>query len=120
MVFGFMVYLTNPQPRYDFFGWLGYWLYLGGGVVFLLAFLLAGSASVPRRYAVHLAPWLHEASVGRCRLRIRAGGQINVHSPPRMLAISAMVEAVTAGGGPSSSGARPNACLTPSAAPSPP
>jgi len=37
---------------------LGFWLYVGGGIVFLLAFLLAGSASVPRRYAVHLAEWL--------------------------------------------------------------
>lgn len=57
MVFGFMTYLTNPQPRYGF-AWLGFWLYVGGGIVFVLAFLLAGSVSVPRRYAVHLAQWL--------------------------------------------------------------
>jgi cytochrome c oxidase subunit I len=57
MVLGFMTYLTNPQPRYGF-AWLGYWLYLGGGVLFVLAFLLAGSASVPRRYAVHVPQWL--------------------------------------------------------------
>jgi cytochrome c oxidase subunit I len=63
MVFGFMAYLTHPQPRYGF-GWLGYWLYLGGGVVFLLAFLLAGSASVPRRYAAHVAEWLPYDQMG--------------------------------------------------------
>jgi cytochrome c oxidase subunit I len=63
MVFGFMAYLTHPQPRHGF-GWLGYWLYLGGGIVFLLAFLFAGSASVPRRYAVHLAPWLPYDRIG--------------------------------------------------------
>jgi cytochrome c oxidase subunit 1 len=38
--------------------WTGYWLYVAGGVIFVLAFLLAGSISVPRRYAVHIAPWL--------------------------------------------------------------
>jgi cytochrome c oxidase subunit I len=57
MVLGFMTYLTHPQPRYGF-GWLGYWLYLGGSVVSVLAFLLAGSDGVPRRYAVHVAQWL--------------------------------------------------------------
>jgi cytochrome c oxidase subunit 1 len=57
MMLGFMTYITHPQARYGF-GWVGYWLYLGGGIVFVLAFLLAGSASVPRRYAVHVAEWL--------------------------------------------------------------
>jgi len=57
MVLGFMTYLTNPQPRSGF-AWAGYWLYVAGGVIFVLAFLLAGSISVPRRYAVHIAPWL--------------------------------------------------------------
>ncbi len=57
MMIGFMTYLTNPKPR-DGFGWMGFWLYLIGGIVFVLAFLLAGSASVPRRYAVHLAEWV--------------------------------------------------------------
>ncbi len=57
MVLGFMMYLTNPRPR-DGVAWLGYWLYAGGGIVFVLAFLMAGSASVPRRYASHVAQWL--------------------------------------------------------------
>jgi cytochrome c oxidase subunit I len=57
MMIGFMTYLTSPRPRYGF-AWLGFWLYVGGGSVFVLAFLLAGSASVPRRYAVHLPEWL--------------------------------------------------------------
>jgi len=57
MFLGFMTYLTTPQPRYGF-GWVGFWLYVGGGVLFVLAFLLAGSASVPRRYAVHVPDWL--------------------------------------------------------------
>ncbi len=37
---------------------MGYWLYVVGGIIFVLAFLLAGSASVPRRYAEHVAQWL--------------------------------------------------------------
>jgi cytochrome c oxidase subunit I len=57
MMLGTMTYLTNPQPRYGI-AWVGFWLYLIGGTVFFLAFLLAGSASVPRRYAVHLPQWL--------------------------------------------------------------
>ncbi len=57
MIIGFMTYLANPQPRYGL-AWLGFWLYVGGGIVFVLTFLLAGSASVPRRYAVHLTEWL--------------------------------------------------------------
>src|SRR6185437_9502952 len=40
MVLGFMTYLTNPQPRSGF-AWTGYWLYVAGGVIFVLAVLLA-------------------------------------------------------------------------------
>ena len=57
MMIGFMTYLTNAKLRGGF-DWLGFWLYVVGGIVFVLAFLLAGGASVPRRYAVHLAEWL--------------------------------------------------------------
>jgi len=63
MVLGFMTYLTKPQPRYGV-GWLGFWLYLIGGSIFVLAFLAAGSASVPRRYAVHMPAWLPYDRVG--------------------------------------------------------
>jgi cytochrome c oxidase subunit I len=63
MVLGFMTYLTSPQPRYGV-AWLGYWLYLAGGVIFVLAFLWAGAVSVPRRYAVHVAQWLPYDRIG--------------------------------------------------------
>lgn len=33
------------------------WAYLGGGAVFVLAFLLGGAQGVPRRFAVHEAAW---------------------------------------------------------------
>ncbi len=75
MVLGFMTYLTNPQPRYGF-AWLGYWLYLGGGVIFVLAFLLAGAASVPRRYAEHVAEWLPYDRVGSIGASIVIAGVI--------------------------------------------
>ena len=63
MVLGFMTYLTHPQPRYGFV-WVGFWAYVIGGTVFVFAFLLAGSESVPRRYAVHVAQWLPYDRIG--------------------------------------------------------
>lgn len=57
MMLGFMTYIGGAQSPYGMAP-LGFWLYLAGGSVFVLAFLAAGSASVPRRYAVHLPQWL--------------------------------------------------------------
>ena len=57
MMLGFMTYIGGAQSPYGMAP-LGFWLYLVGGAVFVLAFLSAGSASVPRRYAVHLPQWL--------------------------------------------------------------
>ena len=37
---------------------IGFFLYLAGGLGFVFAFLAAGHASVPRRFAVHLPEWL--------------------------------------------------------------
>jgi cytochrome c oxidase subunit I len=73
MVLGFMTYLTHPQPRYGF-AWLGFWLYLGGGTLFVIAFLLAGSESVPRRYAVHVAPWLPYDRMGSIGAALAVAG----------------------------------------------
>ena len=67
------IYLTDSQPRYGF-AWLGYWLYAAGGVIFVLAFLLAGSASVPRRYAVHAAQWLFYDRMGSIGATIAVAG----------------------------------------------
>ena len=73
MVLGFMTYLTNPQPRYGV-AWLGYWLYLVGGVIFVLAFLWAGAVSVPRRYAVHVPQWLPYDRLGSIGAAIAIAG----------------------------------------------
>jgi cytochrome c oxidase subunit 1 len=73
MVLGFMTYLTDPQPRYGFV-WVGYWLYVVGGIIFVLAFLLAGSASVPRRYAVHVAQWLFYDRMGSIGATVAVAG----------------------------------------------
>jgi cytochrome c oxidase subunit 1 len=59
MFLGFMSWLGKDQPS-DIIG-LGpaaFWLYVCGGVAFVLGFLAGGSGSVPRRYAVHLEEWL--------------------------------------------------------------
>jgi len=65
MFFGFMTYIV-PRTMGALLPF-GFWLYVGGGSVFVLSFLAAGSVSIPRRYAVHLPEWLpydRVASVG--------------------------------------------------------
>jgi cytochrome c oxidase subunit I len=59
MFFGFMTWLGKDRPSEVIgVGPVAFWLYICGGIVFVLAFLAAGSSSVPRRYAVHLPEWL--------------------------------------------------------------
>jgi cytochrome c oxidase subunit 1 len=66
MALGFMAFIVKPRPGEITYGAgpVGFWLYVLGGAVFVLAFLSAGSASVPRRYAVHLPQWLPYDRVG--------------------------------------------------------
>ncbi|MGH8361789.1 MAG: cbb3-type cytochrome c oxidase subunit I [Gammaproteobacteria bacterium] len=50
---------SHAQSPHDTAGdKLGLPVYIIGGLIFVLAFLDAGHASVPRRYAVHLSQWL--------------------------------------------------------------
>jgi cytochrome c oxidase subunit I len=63
MMLGFMTYVGGAQSRYGFAP-VAVWLYLIGGIIFVLAFLSAGSISVPRRYAVHLPAWLPYDRIG--------------------------------------------------------
>jgi cytochrome c oxidase subunit I len=57
MVLGFMTYIGGSKLMRGIAP-LGFWLYVVGGSIFVLAFLTAGAASVPRRYAVHIPAWL--------------------------------------------------------------
>ena len=63
MLLGFMTYIGNSKDTLGLAP-IGFWLYLVGGAVFVLAFLAAGSESVPRRYAVHLPGWLPYDRIG--------------------------------------------------------
>jgi cytochrome c oxidase subunit 1 len=63
MMLGFMTYIGNAKDTLGLAP-IGFWLYLVGGSVFVLAFLAAGSESVPRRYAVHLPAWLPYDRIG--------------------------------------------------------
>jgi cytochrome c oxidase subunit I len=56
MFLGFLTYIT-PRGK-SIWAPTGFWFYVIGGSIFVLAFLSAGAASVPRRYAVHLPQWL--------------------------------------------------------------
>lgn len=60
MVFGFMYFLAKPagETRTSLLDQAGFWLYACATLGFTFAFLLSGSASVPRRYAVHFPEWL--------------------------------------------------------------
>jgi len=63
MMLGFMTYIVGARSPLGEAP-VGFWLYLIGGAVFLLAFLAGGSASVPRRFAVHMDAWLPYDQVG--------------------------------------------------------
>ena len=60
MLFGFMYYATRSEPgeRVPKLDGLAYWAYAVGGFGFCLVFLISGSASTPRRWAVHYPEWI--------------------------------------------------------------
>jgi cytochrome c oxidase subunit I len=60
MVLAFMYYVVESRTRAaaGVSERLGFPLYAIGGLIFVGAFLAAGHASVPRRFAVHLPQWL--------------------------------------------------------------
>jgi len=60
MLLGFATFVTKERSSASDYGAapIGFWLYVIGSVVFVMAFLAGGSASVPRRFAVHLPEWL--------------------------------------------------------------
>jgi len=60
MLLGFATYVTRGHAPDSALGAapIGFWLYVCGSVVFVMAFLASGAASVPRRFAVHLPEWL--------------------------------------------------------------
>ena len=59
MLFGFMYFLGLSTGASDSaLDRASVWLYLVGGLGFAISFLAAGAMSVPRRWAVHMAPWM--------------------------------------------------------------
>lgn len=66
MLLGFATFVTQGRSTASGYGGgpLGFWLYLVGSIIFVMAFLAGGSASVPRRFAVHLPEWLPYDRVG--------------------------------------------------------
>ncbi|MGH6680899.1 MAG: cbb3-type cytochrome c oxidase subunit I, partial [Bradyrhizobium sp.] len=63
MMLGFMAYIGGGRSP-SRLGPAGLWTFLIGGAIFVLAFLAGGAASVPRRYAVHMAGWLPYDRIG--------------------------------------------------------
>lgn len=60
MLLGFTTFVTREHSRLPDYGvsQIGFWLYVSGSTIFAMAFLAGGSASEPRRFAVHLDEWL--------------------------------------------------------------
>ncbi|MDN5872589.1 MAG: cbb3-type cytochrome c oxidase subunit I, partial [Nitrococcus sp.] len=60
MLLAFMTWIGNQGRAGQFGGLRGgaFWLYGVTGLGFTMAFLFAGAAGVPRRYAVHLVQWV--------------------------------------------------------------
>jgi cytochrome c oxidase subunit 1 len=59
MQFGFMYFLTTSRGERDgVIDRAAVWAYVVAGMAFAIVFLASGAMSVPRRWAVHLAPWI--------------------------------------------------------------
>src|SRR5215207_1435298 len=59
MQFGFMYFLTSVKGVVDAaIDRAAVWAYVVAGMAFAIVFLASGAMSVPRRWAVHLAPWM--------------------------------------------------------------
>jgi cytochrome c oxidase subunit 1 len=59
MQFGFMYYLTTAKGAMDgAIDRAAVWAYAVAGLAFAIVFLASGAISIPRRWAVHLAPWI--------------------------------------------------------------
>jgi cytochrome c oxidase subunit 1 len=59
MLFGFMYFLGLSVGAADnAIDRVGFWMYVVGSLAFASAFLAGGALSVPRRWAVHLDPWI--------------------------------------------------------------
>jgi len=59
MQFGFMYFLGSMRGAADSaLDRAGFWMYAVGSLAFAATFLAGGAMSVPRRWAVHAAPWV--------------------------------------------------------------
>ena len=59
MLFGFMYWLGSTAGAADTaVDRASFWMYVVGGFAFSAMFLASGAISIPRRWAVHLDPWL--------------------------------------------------------------
>ena len=59
MLFGFMYFLGHSKGAADTpLDRAGFWMYVAGSLAFASAFLAGGALSIPRRFAVHLEPWI--------------------------------------------------------------
>ncbi len=60
MAWGFMAWLTRDKAGERLTGanYLAFAVYLAGGLGLTIGFLVAGAASIPRRWAVHSAEWM--------------------------------------------------------------
>jgi cytochrome c oxidase subunit I len=59
MLFGFMYFLGSTAGAADSpLDRVAFWMFVMGGLAFGVVFLAGGAMSVPRRWAVHLAPWM--------------------------------------------------------------
>lgn len=59
MQFGFMYFLASSAGATDGAAdKAAFWMYVLGGLAFAAVFLASGAMSVPRRWAVHLPPWM--------------------------------------------------------------
>jgi len=77
MLFGFMYFLGLSTGATDSaLDRAGFWMYVVGTLAFASAFLAAGAASVPRRWAVHLDPWIGVDRIGAAFALVVVAGAV--------------------------------------------
>jgi len=65
MLFGFMYFLASTSGASDTGAdRAAFWMYTVGGLAFVTVFLASGAMSVPRRWAVHMEPWVAMDKLG--------------------------------------------------------
>ena len=77
MQFGFMYYLASSKGATDSaLDRAAFWMYVAGILAFAVVLLASGAMSIPRRWAVHMQPWLGMDKLGTLFALVAVAGVV--------------------------------------------